>query len=105
MTTSSKSDNGSRCGLLYLNANNGTSNAKSNNGFTKCSTVEIILKIINGVIVPCLLTKDKYLIKVLVGFYCIEVQKYVIKNIYKIVIWLNEYVIYMINYVLKRILL
>ena len=35
MTTSSKSDNGSHCGLLYLNANNGTSNAKSNNGFTK----------------------------------------------------------------------
>ena len=35
MTTSSKSHNGSRCGLLCLNANNGTSNAKSNNGFTK----------------------------------------------------------------------
>lgn len=90
MTTSSKATNSSHCSLLYLNANNGTSNAKSNNGFTKCSTVEIILKIINGVIVPCLLTKDKHLIKVLVGFYCIEVQKYVIKNIYKIVIWLNE---------------
>lgn len=90
MTTSSKATNDSHCSLLYLNANNGTSNAKSNNGFTKCSTVEIILKIINGVIVPCLLTKDKYLIKVLVGFCCIEVQKYVIKNIYKIVIWLNE---------------
>lgn len=90
MITSSKATNGSHCSLLYLNANNGTSNAKSNNGFTKCSTVEIILKIINGVIVPCLLTKDKHLIKVLVGFCCIEVQKYVIKNIYKIVIWLNE---------------
>lgn len=90
MITSSKATNDSHCSLLYLNANNGTSNAKSNNGFAKCSTVEIILKIINGVIVPCLLTKDKRLIKVLVGFCCIEVQKYVIKNIYKIVIWLNE---------------
>ena len=35
MTTSSKSADVSRCGLLYLNANNGTSNAKSNNGLTK----------------------------------------------------------------------
>ena len=35
MTTSSKATNDSHCGLLYLNANNGTSNAKSNNGFTK----------------------------------------------------------------------
>lgn len=35
MTTSSKSANSFHCSLLYLNANNGTSNAKSNNGFTK----------------------------------------------------------------------
>lgn len=35
MTTSSKATNDSHCSLLYLNANNGTSNAKSNNGFTK----------------------------------------------------------------------
>ena len=35
MTTSSKATNGSHCSLLYLNANNGTSNAKSNNGLTK----------------------------------------------------------------------
>ena len=90
MTTSSKATNSSRCGLLCLIADFGTGYARSSDGFAKCSTVEIILKIINGVIVPCLLTKDKYLIKVLVGFCCIEVQKYVIKNIYKIVIWLNE---------------
>ena len=90
MTTSSKASPGSLCGLRCLFAFNGAGSAWSNNGFTKCSTVEIILKIINGVIVPCLLTKDKHLIKVLVGFCCIEVQKYVIKNIYKIVIWLNE---------------
>lgn len=90
MTTSSKATNSSRCGLLCLAAGDGAGDAESPNGFTKCSTVEIILKIINGVIVPCLLTKDKHLIKVLVGFCCIEVQKYVIKNIYKIVIWLNE---------------
>ena len=35
MTTSSKAAYGSRCGILCLNANNGTSNAKSNNGLTK----------------------------------------------------------------------
>ena len=35
MTTSSKADNDSPCGLLCLNTNNGTSNAKSNNGLTK----------------------------------------------------------------------
>ena len=40
MTTSSKSDNGSHCSLLYLNANNGTSNAKSNNGFTKITILD-----------------------------------------------------------------
>ena len=90
MTTSSKSGVGSRCGRLCLAACLGAGCAGSSRGCAKCSTVEIILKIINGVIVPCLLTKDKYLIKVLVGFCCIEVQKYVIKNIYKIVIWLNE---------------
>ena len=40
MTTSSKSDNDSHCSLLYLNANNGTSNAKSNNGFTKITILD-----------------------------------------------------------------
>ena len=41
MTTSSKSDNGSHCSLLYLNANNGTGNAKSNNGFVKVTILDI----------------------------------------------------------------
>ena len=41
MTTSSKSANSSHCSLLYLNANNGTSNAKSNNGFTKATILDI----------------------------------------------------------------
>ena len=41
MTTSSKSDNGSHCSLLYLDANNGTSNAKSNNGFVKVTILDI----------------------------------------------------------------
>lgn len=90
MTTSSKAAGVSPGGRLCLVAVGGAGCAGSSVGFAKCSTVEIILKIINGVIVPCLLTKDKHLIKVLVGFCCIEVQKYVIKNIYKIVIWLNE---------------
>ena len=41
MTTSSKATNSSHCSLLYLNANNGTSNAKSNNGFTKATILDI----------------------------------------------------------------
>ena len=40
MTTSSKATNDSHCGLLYLNANNGTSNAKSNNGLTKITILD-----------------------------------------------------------------
>ena len=40
MTTSSKSDTDSHCSLLYLNANNGTSNAKSNNRFTKITILD-----------------------------------------------------------------
>ena len=35
MTISGKATNSSHCSLLCLNANNGTSNAKSNNGLTK----------------------------------------------------------------------
>ena len=40
MTPRRKSDNGSHCSLLYLNANNGTSNAKSNNVFTKVTILD-----------------------------------------------------------------
>ena len=40
MTTSSKASNSSHCGLLCLDANNGTSNAKSNNGFAKATILD-----------------------------------------------------------------